>query len=83
MRATMRMSLSLCSQRPTTRGSWTEEKQGAVSIGGECDAYQDNAKDNFDAVAPLIDFCCLWKPARTIIFVSNNHIRDAASSIYL
>ena len=50
MRATMRMSLSLCSQRPTTRGSWTEEKQGAVSIGGECDAYQDNAKDNFDAV---------------------------------
>ena len=30
--------MSLCLQRPTTRGSWTEEKQGAVSIGGESDA---------------------------------------------
>ena len=51
MRATMRMSLSLCLQRPTTRGSWTEENQGAVSIGGECCFLWNNAKDNFDAGA--------------------------------
>ena len=26
----MRMSLSLCLQRPTTRGVWTEEKEEAI-----------------------------------------------------
>ena len=51
MSATMRMSLSLCLQRPTTRGSWTEEKYGAVSIVCGYLCQENTTEPDFDVGA--------------------------------
>ena len=51
MSATIRMSLSLCLQRPTTRGSWTEEKYGAVSIVCGYSCEENTTEADFDAGA--------------------------------
>lgn len=51
MSATIRMSLSLCLQRLTTRGSWTEEKYGAVSIVCGYLCQENTTEPDFDAGA--------------------------------
>ena len=57
MSATIRISLSLCLQRPTTRGSWTDEKEGAVSIvcGYLCE--ENTTEADFDAGALTRTLC--------------------------